>query len=94
MIIDTEIFEGMLTQKIHKGLHRIDSKRELLSLPVTAIAPTLELEMRDLNRVLFKSVGRRMRVIKDLIQYPSFVDGTMITMIEYDIRNPDDSRDE
>jgi len=78
IIMDTDIFDGMITPRIHKGMTAIDARKEEGSNPVTRVAPTLAAEVRDLNRVLNKGSGRRMQIIQDLIQHPSLIESEMI----------------
>ena len=89
MVVDTQIFDGLITRRIQEGMTRVDHTRAIHSHPVTASAPTLAAEMTDLVRVLNRRPGRRTRIIQDLIQYPSIHGKNLVKVIEYEIRKPD-----
>jgi hypothetical protein len=86
IIIDTNIFDGMITPRIHKGMVNIERKKRELSDPVIDASPTLVTEMKDLNRILQKGHGGKTRIIKDLVQYPSLVNPDQMSTLEYDIK--------
>jgi hypothetical protein len=94
IIMDTAIFDGMLTAKIQKGMYKLDSHaRKLQDKAVVDRATTLVNEMKDLNRVLNKGEGVRMKVIKDLVQYDSIIEGGMMKVIEWDIKRREEYED-
>ncbi len=86
--MDTNIFDGMITPRIQKGMTSIDRKKTELSDPITLASPTLVAEIRDLDRILQKSSGRETRIISQLVHYPSLVDPELIATIEYDLKPP------
>lgn len=87
IIMDTAIFDGMITAKIQKGMYLLDSNaRKLQDKVFVDRATTLENEMKDLHRILNKGEGTKMRVIKDLVQYNSIIEGEMMKVIEWNIK--------
>ena len=90
IIMDTDIFDGMITPRVQKGMMNIDSKRKESSDPVISASPTLVAEIKDLNRILQTSSGRKTRIIKQLVHYPSEVDPHLYSTIEYVLKAPTD----
>jgi hypothetical protein len=88
ILMDTMLFDGMITPRIQKGMFSIDARASSFKSIIDA-APTLIDEMKDLNKVLNIGPGRKMRIIEDLVHYPAPLEPLpMFSTIEYEIRSP------
>jgi hypothetical protein len=85
-IMDTSIFDGPLSDRIMTGMSIVAARNSGASVLVSQ-SRTFVSEMTDLNKLLNTESTAKTRIIKDLVQYNSFVDpGVMV--LEWDVKAP------
>jgi len=91
LVIDPVLFDGMMTKRISAAVESIVRKRVVNALSIIEQNGHFVKEMKELNQLLYRSTdsasttSKRLKVIKDLVQYRSHTTPTYYCVVEYDI---------